>query len=146
MIKCWRLLSSTNLSAAEVGVKAENAAYVIYTSGSTGQPKGVVVTHENVWRLLEVTRADFAFDERDVWTLFHSVCFDFSVWELWGPLTHGGRLVVVPYWVSREPEAFYELLKEEKVTVLNQTPSAFRQLMKVDETVARVAASWRCAW
>ena len=127
--------ASTNLSAAEVGVRAENAAYVIYTSGSTGQPKGVVVTHENVWRLLEVTRADFAFDERDVWTLFHSVCFDFSVWELWGPLAHGGRLVVVPYWVSREPEAFYELLKEEKVTVLNQTPSAFRQLMKVDEAV-----------
>ena len=70
-----------------------------------------------------------------MWTLFHSVCFDFSVWELWGPLAYGGRLVVVPYWVSREPEAFYELLKEEGVTVLNQTPSAFRQLMKVDEAV-----------
>ncbi|HEX7330143.1 MAG TPA: amino acid adenylation domain-containing protein [Pyrinomonadaceae bacterium] len=125
--------SSANLYA--VGVRPENAAYVIYTSGSTGQPKGVVVTHENVWRLLEVTRGDFAFDERDVWTLFHSVCFDFSVWELWGPLAFGGRLVVVPYWVSREPEAFYELLKEEKVTVLNQTPSAFRQLIKVDEEV-----------
>jgi amino acid adenylation domain-containing protein len=122
--------SSTN---PEVGVRAENAAYVIYTSGSTGQPKGVVVTHENVWRLLEVTRADFQFDEQDVWTLFHSVSFDFSVWELWGPLAYGGRLVVVPYWVSREPEAFYELLKDEGVTVLNQTPSAFRQLMKVDE-------------
>jgi amino acid adenylation domain-containing protein/FkbM family methyltransferase len=118
-----------------VGVRAENAAYEIYTSGSTGQPKGVVVTHENVWRLLEVTRADFGFDASDVWTLFHSVCFDFSVWELWGPLAYGGRLVVVPYWVSREPEAFYELLRAEGVTVLNQTPSAFRQLMKVDETV-----------
>jgi amino acid adenylation domain-containing protein len=127
--------SDTNLDAAAVGVRAENAAYVIYTSGSTGQPKGVVVTHENVWRLLEVTRADFEFDASDVWTLFHSVCFDFSVWELWGALVYGGRLVVVPYWVSREPEAFYELLREERVTVLNQTPSAFRQLMKVDEAV-----------
>ena len=125
--------ASTNLSADEVGVKPENAAYVIYTSGSTGQPKGVVVTHENVWRLLEVTRADFAFDSSDVWTLFHSVCFDFSVWELWGALAHGARLVVVPYWVSREPVAFYELLRDERVTVLNQTPSAFRQVMKVDE-------------
>ncbi len=125
--------ASTDLVAAEVGVRAENAAYVIYTSGSTGQPKGVVVTHENVWRLMEVTRADFQFDEKDVWTLFHSVCFDFSVWELWGPLAYGGRLVVVPYWVSREPEAFSRLLQEERVTVLNQTPSAFRQLMKVDE-------------
>ena len=127
--------ANTNLSAVDVGVRAENAAYVIYTSGSTGRPKGVVVTHENVWRLMEVTRADFEFDERDVWTLFHSVSFDFSVWELWGPLAYGGRLVVVPYWVSREPEAFYQLLQEEGVTVLNQTPSAFRQLMKVDEAV-----------
>ncbi len=125
--------ASTDLIAAEVGVRAENAAYVIYTSGSTGKPKGVVVTHENVWRLMEVTRADFEFDEQDVWTLFHSICFDFSVWELWGALAYGGRLVVVPYWVSRAPDAFYELLSREKVTVLNQTPSAFRQLMKVDE-------------
>ncbi|HEX7333134.1 MAG TPA: amino acid adenylation domain-containing protein [Pyrinomonadaceae bacterium] len=129
------IATAANTNLAEVGVKPENAAYVIYTSGSTGRPKGVVVTHENVWRLMEVTRDDFQFDSSDVWTLFHSVSFDFSVWELWGPLAFGGRLVVVPYWVSREPESFYELLKEEKVTVLNQTPSAFRQLMKVDEEV-----------
>ena len=125
--------SGDDLSADEVGVTPQNAAYVIYTSGSTGKPKGVVVTHENVWRLLEVTHADFAFDSSDVWTLFHSICFDFSVWELWGALAYGGRLVVVPYWVSRAPDTFYELLKTESVTVLNQTPSAFRQLMKIDE-------------
>jgi amino acid adenylation domain-containing protein/FkbM family methyltransferase len=122
-----------NLSSEEVGVTPQNAAYVIYTSGSTGKPKGVVVTHENVSRLLEVTRADFEFDSSDVWTLFHSICFDFSVWELWGALTHGARLVLVPYRISRAPDAFYELLIKEGVTVLNQTPSAFRQLMKVDE-------------
>ncbi|HKX32076.1 MAG TPA: amino acid adenylation domain-containing protein, partial [Blastocatellia bacterium] len=111
-------------------------AYVIYTSGSTGRPKGTEVTHANVTRLFTATRAWFQFDERDVWTLFHSCAFDFSVWELWGALLHGGRLVVVSHWVSRSPEAFLELLAWESVTVLNQTPSAFRQLIYACESSA----------
>jgi amino acid adenylation domain-containing protein len=110
---------------------AENLAYVIYTSGSTGKPKGVMVSHANVARLLDATQPWFQFSTTDVWTLFHSYAFDFSVWELWGALRYGGRLVVVPYWVSRSPEAFYDLLQAERVTVLNQTPSAFRQLIPV---------------
>jgi len=110
----------------------DDPAYVIYTSGSTGKPKGVVVTHANVRRLFESTHGWFNFDHRDVWTLFHSYAFDFSVWEMWGALLYGGRLVIVPYFVSREPQAFYELLVEQGVTVLNQTPSAFRNLMAVD--------------
>src|SRR5262249_11149646 len=108
-------------------------AYIIYTSGSTGKPKGVLVTHYNVARLFLATQAWYNFDEHDVWTLFHSYAFDFSVWELWGALLYGGRLVVAPYWVSRTPDAFYELLSQEQVTVLNQTPSAFRQLIQAEE-------------
>ncbi|HZF08651.1 MAG TPA: amino acid adenylation domain-containing protein [Thermoanaerobaculia bacterium] len=117
----------------ESGVIPGNLAYVIYTSGSTGQPRGVHVTHANVGRLLAATDAWFGFGSRDVWTLFHSFAFDFSVWEIWGALAYGGSLVVVPSWVSRSPELFYQLLGEEKVTVLNQTPSAFRQLMRAEE-------------
>jgi amino acid adenylation domain-containing protein len=112
---------------------ADDLAYVIYTSGSTGTPKGVAVSHGNVVRLFAATAAWFGFGGADVWTLFHSYAFDFSVWELWGALLYGGRLVVVPYWVSRSPEAFHRLLGAEGVTVLNQTPSAFRPLMQADE-------------
>jgi len=111
-------------------------AYVIYTSGSTGRPKGVVVTHANVDRLFTATAPWFGFGADDVWTLFHSYAFDFSVWEIWGPLLHGGRLAVVPFWESRSPEGFYQLLCDEKVTVLNQTPSAFRQLLWAEEAAA----------
>ncbi|WP_416971231.1 non-ribosomal peptide synthase/polyketide synthase [Streptomyces sp. 4F14] len=111
-----------------VRISQEHPAYVIYTSGSTGRPKGVVVPHGNVARLFSATDEWFGFGPDDVWTLFHSYAFDFSVWELWGPLLHGGRLVVVDYHVSRNPQAFAALLADEGVTVLNQTPSAFYQL------------------
>src|SRR5437879_5478909 len=107
-------------------------AYVIYTSGSTGKPKGALITHFNVTRLFEATDTWYHFGRQDVWTLFHSYSFDFSVWELWGALLYGGRVVIVPHWVSRSPEAFRELLVREGVTVLNQTPSAFRQLMQAE--------------
>jgi amino acid adenylation domain-containing protein len=114
-----------------VGIQPQHLAYVIYTSGSTGQPKGVMVTHANVTRLFAATWPEFHFSTDDVWTLFHSVAFDFSVWELWGALLFGGRLVIVPHHISRDPVAFYDLLEAEGVTILNQTPSAFRQLIPV---------------
>ncbi|MBE7123003.1 non-ribosomal peptide synthetase [Bacillus cereus] len=114
-------------------VSSQNLAYVIYTSGSTGNPKGVMIEHHNVIRLFKSTDCWYQFNEKDTWTLFHSYAFDFSVWEIWGALLYGGKLVVVPYWISRSPKDFYQLLVEEEVTVLNQTPSAFRQLIQVCE-------------
>ncbi len=119
------------------GAAAENLAYVIYTSGSTGRPKGVPIRHTHVARLFAATAPWFGFGPHDVWTLFHSFAFDFSVWELWGALLHGGRLVLVPHLASRSPEAFYLDLARQQVTVLNQTPSAFRQLIAAEEALLR---------
>jgi amino acid adenylation domain-containing protein len=117
---------------------ADDPAYVIYTSGSTGRPKGVVVPHQNVIALIDATREEYGFSDEDVWTWFHSSAFDFSVWEIWGCLLTGGRLIVVPHYVSREPDRFRDLLVSENVTVISQTPSAFAQLLDVDHT--RIAA------
>lgn len=117
-----------------------NPAYIIYTSGSTGRPKGVVIPHQNVIRLLNATENWFGFNERDVWTLFHSYAFDFSVWEIWGALLYGGELVVVPHEVSRSPKQFLQLLVDKNVTVLNQTPSAFYQLMQADKEHAEIGS------
>lgn len=116
--------------AGEVTVTPDMPAYVIYTSGSSGRPKGVVVSHRNVTALLESCEKVLDTGEDDVWTLFHSYCFDFSVWEMWGALSHGATLVVVPADVARSPEATLDLLRERRVTVLNQVPSVFRYLSR----------------
>ncbi|MFE7812766.1 amino acid adenylation domain-containing protein [Streptomyces sp. NPDC057433] len=106
----------------------DDLAYVIYTSGSTGRPKGVEVTHANLAWLLGAADRHFGFGPADVWTLMHSPAFDFSVWELWAPLATGGRVVVLTPDEVRDPAAVHRVLREERVTVLNQTPAAFKGL------------------
>ncbi|MFD0480364.1 amino acid adenylation domain-containing protein [Nonomuraea thailandensis] len=122
-------------------VAASDPAYVIYTSGSTGRPKGVVVEHRSVVNLLQGLRGPYGLGGDDVWSLFHSFAFDFSVWEMWGALCTGGRLVVVPSQVVRQPDVFWRLMRDEGVSVLSQTPSSFRELVRVADE--RVPASLR---
>lgn len=124
--------SSGSAPVATEPLSADSTAYIIFTSGSTGTPKGVPVAHRNVISLLDATASLISVSQSDTWTLFHSVAFDFSVWEIFGCLCSGGTLVVVPHFVARSPEDFHSLLAQEQVTVLNQTPSAFSQLLAVD--------------
>ena len=127
-------------------LSAASPAYVIYTSGSTGRPKGVAVAHRSVGSLFAATAGWFDFGADDVWSWFHSFAFDFSVWELWGALLHGGRMVVVPWEVSRSAPDFLSLVAREQVTVLSQTPSAFYQLMQADAQDPELSQALALRW
>ncbi|MCP4215478.1 MAG: amino acid adenylation domain-containing protein, partial [bacterium] len=110
--------------------KPSDLAYIIYTSGTSGRPKGVLIEHRNAVRLFFNDRFPFQFDRHDTWTMFHSHCFDFSVWEIYGALLFGGKLIIIPKMTARDPKEFFKLVQKEKVTVLNQTPSAFYNLSR----------------
>ncbi|WP_276483900.1 non-ribosomal peptide synthetase [Paraflavitalea pollutisoli] len=113
-------------------VSPEQLAYVIYTSGTTGNPKGVLIEHRQVARLLHHEGNRFAFTANDRWSMFHSYCFDFSVWEMYGALLYGATLVMVPADIARDGRAFFDFLVQEQITVLNQTPTAFRSMLQVN--------------
>ncbi|MCP4152684.1 MAG: amino acid adenylation domain-containing protein, partial [bacterium] len=129
-----RELEKFGSERVDTQVKPHHTAYIIYTSGTTGKPKGSLIEHRNVVRLMVNDNNLFDFDSNDVWTMFHSYCFDFSVWEMYGALLFGGKLVVIPKNVARDTHRYLELLEEEKVTVLNQTPAAFYNLAGLEMT------------
>ena len=124
--------------------RPEDLCYVIYTSGTTGKPKGTLIQHSNVVRLFKTEPGLFDFSPSDVWTMFHSFCFDFSVWEMYGALLFGGKLVVVPKETTKDPGAYLELLRSEGVTILNQTPSFFYNIAgrEVEEPESDLNLRW----
>ncbi|MCV2884826.1 amino acid adenylation domain-containing protein [Aestuariibacter sp. AA17] len=132
MAELWEQSKLQSHSVLTTQISPHDAAYIIYTSGSTGVPKGVVVEHRNVVRLIGSAMNVFDFNADDVWCLFHSFAFDFSVWEIFGPWLTGGAVAIVPDECLLQPSLFHSFLRQNRITILNQTPSAFYNLIDAD--------------
>lgn len=132
LITVEEILSSENNTEALNNIKRKQTdpLYIIYTSGTTGKPKGAIITHRNLVRLLFNSKFEFDFNESDIWTMFHSYCFDFSVWEMYGALLYGAKLILISDVIARDPREYMKLLNKENVTILNQTPSYFYKLLE----------------
>nr|WP_253903091.1 non-ribosomal peptide synthetase [Corallococcus exiguus] len=123
--------------APAVPVSADSLAYVLFTSGSTGQPKGVLVPHRGITRL--VLGSDFIrFGADEVFLQFAPVAFDASTLEIWGALLHGATLVLAPpHALSTEELA--ALLRDHRVTTLWLTAALFEQMaLHQGEALAKV--------
>ncbi len=129
------LIERQPVTNVKVDTTKIDLAYVIFTSGTTGVPNGVSIQHRNLINLMQAAEQVYNFDAKDIWSLFHSYAFDFSVWEIWGALAFGGKLVIIPYYVSRTPNEFFKLIADEQVTILNQTPAAFYQFIEADRVL-----------
>jgi amino acid adenylation domain-containing protein len=136
------------MSSAHPGVDVigDQVAYLMHTSGSSGQPKGTLVTHRNVTAMLAAAITRYPSQTAGVWSFFHSIAFDFSVWEVFGALLSGGRVAVTPYWLARSPDRFAEFVRRAQVTMLSQTPSAFQELLTngrlVDDDAGALSLQW----
>lgn len=130
----WPEIAKEDIASPSPCTSSASLAYIIYTAGHMGKPRGIMVTHQNITRLFKLVQGVFDFSSDDVWTMFHSYTVDFSVWEMWGALLHGGTLIIVPYEVGRTPEAFYELVHKYRVTIMSQIPSAFRYFIQVEDS------------
>ncbi|MEW4568920.1 amino acid adenylation domain-containing protein [Tautonia sp. JC769] len=110
-------------------VDASSPAYLIYTSGSTGLPKGVLVPHRAVVRL--VVGTDYAaLDASDRVALASTLAFDASTFEVWGALLNGGTLVVIAREALVDPEALRNLLVSRRITTLFLTTALFHQIAR----------------
>ena len=146
IIDIFRLARNIAVENPGNETRPEDTAYVIYTSGTTGYPRGCSISHRNVVRLFRNDRHPFDFNSRDTWIMAHSYCFDFSVWEIYGAVLNGGRLIIPGRDAVRDTGTFLSILKRYQVTVLNQTPAAFYQLIEMEKKSAqkRLNGHLRC--
>ncbi|ETR65314.1 MAG: hypothetical protein OMM_14451, partial [Candidatus Magnetoglobus multicellularis str. Araruama] len=125
-------LDNSGQGELNIHITSDHPAYIIHTSGSTGKAKGCLLTHRNVVRLIKNEQHDFDFHEQDVWIMAHSLCFDFSVWEIWGALLYGAKLIIPERTDTQDPALLLQLVKKHHVSILNQTPDAFYQFMEAE--------------